>query len=169
MLLCRADLFMKRDRLLNCLKWTFFIIYLCILFYVVFFAESMGRAETASGYKYNFHPFSEIERYWVYLGHTDILGKMAALNIIGNIIAFVPFGLFLPWLTKNNFRFISTFFYSFTLSLIIESVQLIFRVGCFDVDDLILNTMGGIIGYILYIIMKNVNLLIRKSSKHEIV
>ena len=39
---------------------------------------------------------------------------------------------------------------SFLFSLIIESCQYIFKVGVFDVDDLLLNTIGGLIGYIIY-------------------
>lgn len=35
------------------------------------------------------------------------------------------------------------------MSLLVETLQLVFRVGCFDVDDMILNTLGGIVGYLL--------------------
>ena len=62
-----------------------------LLFYVVFFAESMGRAEIASGYKYNLTFFREIRRYGRFLGQFDTLGRIAFLNIIGNVLAFVPF------------------------------------------------------------------------------
>ncbi len=43
-----------------------------------------------------------------------------------------------------------TFFYSFGLSMCVEIFQILTKVGSFDVDDLLLNTMGGILGYILF-------------------
>ena len=50
---------------------------------------------------------------------------------------------------KYRIKFIRAAFVSFDLSLAIEIIQLLTRVGSFDVDDLILNTLGGVIGYIL--------------------
>ncbi len=43
-----------------------------------------------------------------------------------------------------------TLFYSFGLSLCVETFQILTRVGSFDVDDLLLNTLGGVLGYILF-------------------
>lgn len=81
---------MKKKHYVTLIKWALFVIYMILLFYVVFFAEGMGRAEIASGYKYNLTLFTEIRRYWRYLGHFDSLGWIAFLNIIGNVLAFIP-------------------------------------------------------------------------------
>ena len=43
-----------------------------------------------------------------------------------------------------------TVWYSFELSLVVELLQLIFKVGSFDVDDLLLNTVGGMLGFLVY-------------------
>lgn len=75
---------------------------------------------------------------------------MARLNILGNIIAFIPFGIYLPYMSKSGIGLIATFLYTFSLSLTIELVQLITRVGSCDVDDVILNTLGGVAGYIIW-------------------
>ena len=48
--------------------------------------------------------------------------------------------------------FFSTVFYSFGLSLCVETFQLITKVGSFDVDDLLLNTLGGLAGYIMFVV-----------------
>ena len=77
----------EKETLCTLIKWALFVIYMILLFYVVFFAEGMGRAEIASGYKYNLTLFTEIRRYWRYLGHFDSLGWIAFLNIIGNVLA----------------------------------------------------------------------------------
>ncbi|MBS6561434.1 MAG: VanZ family protein, partial [Clostridiales bacterium] len=45
---------------------------------------------------------------------------------------------------------------TFCFSFVIESMQLIFRVGVFDVDDLLMNTIGGVIGYIVYKIARKI-------------
>ena len=49
-----------------------------------------------------------------------------------------------------------TLFYSFGLSLGVEVFQLLTRVGSFDVDDLLLNTIGGILGYVLFLICNGI-------------
>ena len=128
-----------------------FIIYMCVLVYVVFFAEAMGRTPQ-DGYEYNLTPFKEIKRFMKYIWDNDALGRAARLNIFGNIIAFIPFGIYLPYTSESKLGFISTFLYTFSLSLTIELVQLITKVGSCDVDDIILNALGGVIGYILWYI-----------------
>lgn len=128
-----------------------FIIYMCVLVYVVFFAEAMGRTPH-DGYVYNLTPLKEIKRFMKYIWDNDALGRAARLNIFGNIIAFIPFGIYLPYTSESKLGFISTFLYTFSLSLTIELVQLITKVGSCDVDDIILNALGGVIGYILWYI-----------------
>jgi glycopeptide antibiotics resistance protein len=68
-------------------------------------------------------------------------------NLAGNIIGFVPFGFILPLLTKRFLNLKAIFLATFCLSLSYEVLQLVFEFGSFDVDDLILNTFGGILGY----------------------
>ena len=128
-----------------------FIIYMCVLVYVVFFAEAMGRTPQ-DGYVYNLTPLKEIKRFMKYIWDNNALGRAARLNIFGNIIAFIPFGIYLPYTSESKLGFISTFLYTFSLSLTIELVQLITKVGSCDVDDIILNALGGVIGYILWYI-----------------
>ena len=128
-----------------------FIIYMCVLVYVVFFAEAMGRTPQ-DGYVYNLTPLKEIKRFMKYIWDNDALGRAARLNIFGNIIAFIPFGIYLPYTSESKLGFISTFLYTFSLSLTIELVQLITKVGSCDVDDIILNALDGVIGYILWYI-----------------
>ena len=128
-----------------------FIIYMCVLVYVVFFAEAMGRTPQ-DGYVYNLTPLKEIKRFMKYIWDNDALGRAARLNIFGNIIAFIPFGIYLPYTSESKLGFISTFLYTFSLSLTIELVQLITKVGSCDVDDIILNALGGVIGYIFQMV-----------------
>lgn len=136
----------KRIRFIS---WILFVLYILLLIYLLFLSEGFGRkASELREYRYNLIPFQEIRRFWVY---REQLGVYAVLiNIGGNIAAFVPFGFFLPILSYRFRNGFLTSLLGFSLSLLVESVQLILRVGCFDVDDLMLNTLGAIVGYLLF-------------------
>ncbi len=127
-----------------------FGIYLAALFYLLFFAENMGRT-CGTTYRYNYIPFHEIKRFLV---HADILGIRAVLiNIVGNIVVFMPFGFFVPRIAKSKMGFLYTTILCVEFSAFIELVQLITKTGCCDVDDIILNTLGGMLGYLAYYVM----------------
>lgn len=125
-----------------------FIIYIIFLVYFLFFAESMGRTIYDRKYSYNLVLFKEIKRFIKYRRE---LGMMAVFtNVFGNIICFIPFGCMLPVLSTKMRKLSLVTLVGFELSLVIELTQLIFKVGSFDVDDLVLNTIGGFIGYLLF-------------------
>ena len=135
----------KKERIISIIIFVIYIIALC---YFLFFAESMGRTTRGDEYHYNLQPFFEIKGIW---RSSHILGmKYVILNFAGNVIAFIPFGYLLPKMVKKKPRLFHTVLFSFEFSLLVELTQLISRTGSFDVDDLILNTFGGLIGYILY-------------------
>ncbi|GHU43855.1 hypothetical protein FACS1894111_10150 [Clostridia bacterium] len=126
-----------------------FIIYAATLCYFLFFAGSMGRTYSERRYHYNLVLFKEIRRFYI---HRDILGNFSViLNLLGNVVAFLPLGFLYPILSRKMRSFLAMTFLAFECSLAAELIQLIFRVGCFDVDDLLLNTVGGAIGYIGYL------------------
>lgn len=128
-----------------------FVLYLVSLVYFLFFAQEMGRTADRQ-YRYNLTLFCEIKRF---INNIDYLGwKSVAINVLGNILAFVPFGYFVPKISeKRRMGVIFVTVLSFEFSLIVEVIQLITRLGCFDVDDLLLNTAGGFIGYICFYFM----------------
>ena len=121
------------------------VIYLILLAYVCFWSKAYGRTVLQKTYHYNLIPFREIVRFYTY---REIVGfKAYALNLFGNIIAFIPFGFMVPILNWRCRQMEKVACISFYLSITIECIQFISRVGAFDVDDLILNTLGGILGY----------------------
>lgn len=125
-----------------------FIAYLIVLFYFLFFSEEMGRSFAQRDYQYNLQPFREIMRF---IRYRRIFGTQVVLmNLLGNVLAFVPYGAFLPFFSKRCRRFWRTACYSFDLSLLVEVSQLASRAGSFDVDDLLLNTLGGMLGYLVF-------------------
>ena len=138
----------KKDEHRLVLAWTLFIVYMVFLMYFLFFAEIMGRTYIDRDYHYNLTPFREIRRFIVY---RRTLGWFAVLsNLLGNVLAFVPFGMILPMLTPKCRNFFHIVLLGFDFSLFVETIQLISKVGSFDVDDLILNTLGAALGYLVY-------------------
>ena len=91
---------------------------------------------------------------------TDMISDLiqGLQNIFGNVIGFIPCGFFLPIVSRRSRKWYNTFLISFCLSLCIETTQLIFKVGSFDVDDLFLNTLGGVAGFFLYRIVQKIRI-----------
>ncbi len=146
--------------------WVLFILYLIALTYLMFFAESLGRTGTEqTHYAYNLEPFKEIKRFYQY---REQLGMEAVfLNLAGNVIGFMPFGFILPIVSRRGRRFYNTFMLGFALSLCIETTQLVFKVGSFDVDDLLLNTIGGILGYVVYRLVQRFRIRRKRRARES--
>jgi len=124
-----------------------FILYLGLLFYLLFFSETYGRTMD-SGYRYNLEPFKEIKRFW---NNRDSLGISTVItNLIGNIVAFAPFGFFLPIFFRTGKNLFGCLLVTALFSLAVETVQLFTKVGAFDVDDIMLNAVGGLVGWICF-------------------
>ena len=86
-------------------------------------------------------------------------------NVFGNILMFVPTGILLPVLYKRLDKYYKVIGTGFLISLAIEILQLPFADRTSDVDDLIMNTLGVAIGYVLYMIVHYVrNLGKQKAS-----
>lgn len=140
----------KSKKRLRILGKILFVFYMGFIVYFLLFSDIYGRSlEGMQEYHYNLELFKEIKRFWYY---KEQLGLYAVFtNLLGNVLIFVPFGFFMPMASKYR-SFFSAVFYSFALSFCVETFQLITKVGSFDVDDLFLNTIGGAIGYIIFII-----------------
>ena len=126
------------------------MLYICVCLYKLYSLLSQWEGHRRQDIYTIWNLFKEIKRFWKYILDNDSLGRIARLNIIGNVVAFIPFGIFLPVLSHRRIKLIATTLYSFSLSLAIELTQLITMVGSCDVDDLILNCLGGLTGYIIY-------------------
>lgn len=126
-----------------------FMLYVGFVVWFLIYSDWYGRTGILQEYHYNLELFREIKRFWDYRVQ---LGYFAMItNLFGNILIFVPFGFFLP-MASRYLSFFSTLYAGFGLSLCIEIFQFITRVGSFDVDDLLLNTIGGVTGHIIYVI-----------------
>lgn len=142
----------KSEKVIKIILWIIFTMYIVMLFYFMFFSEHYGRTLNKSSYNYNLEPFREIKRFWNY---RNILGfESVFLNLFGNVVAFIPFGVMLPILSARRRNFFLVTLLTLEFSILIEVTQLFTRAGSFDVDDLILNTAGGSLGYLVYLVIK---------------
>lgn len=111
-----------------------FIIYIMCIFYVVTFQDVSWSTS-------NFIPFKEMFRY-------EFGSRLFFKNVIGNMIMFMPYGFFIGYFLKIN-KNTSAIILSIITSLTIELTQL--KIGrVFDIDDILLNIIGGLIGFIIY-------------------
>lgn len=133
------------------LSMLIFILYVMCLFEVV----------TIQDHNYglsNFIPFQEIFRY-------EIGSRLFIKNIIGNILLFLPYGYFASEYLKSK-KVWPICFLTMIVTLTIECVQL--NIGrTFDIDDVILNTMGGILGYFLYRLIEYIKVKLPKIFKTD--
>lgn len=129
-----------------------FIIYILCLFQIVTFQDVVSWS------KNNFIPFREITRY-------KLGSRLFFKNVLGNMIMFLPYGFFSSVILKLKKPNIILFL-TLIASVSIECVQLsIGRV--FDVDDIMLNVLGGVLGFYLYYFLEKLANTIPSIFKSE--
>lgn len=132
-----------------------FILYVICLFRVVTFQDVSWSTS-------NFIPFKEMFRY-------EFGSQLFFKNVIGNMIMFIPYGFFASYILKVK-KPTTVFLLTFIVSLTIEITQsLIGRV--FDIDDIFLNIIGGIIGYVLFYLTNRIKFkgLLQKEIFYNII
>lgn len=94
----------------------------------------------------------------IYNPHLNLIPFKDGIEIsdILNIILFMPFGFLLPMQWEKHRNFWSTFYNGLFLSLIIEIGQMFVRYRVTDINDLIMNTIGAIVGWIIFNVIKSV-------------
>ncbi|MDP4262917.1 MAG: VanZ family protein [Bacteroidota bacterium] len=116
-------------------------------YYKHYFAHEYKNYKVSDGWEHaNLHPFFTIRLF----SSKRVSTEYSYWNIGGNIVGFIPLGILLPLLFPLFKNFLKLTGAVFLLSLLFESTQLFTGIGVFDVDDLILNTSGGIAGYLIY-------------------
>lgn len=141
---------MKHGKWMRAAGKVFFVLYACFLIYFLLFSDWYGRG-LRSEFSYNLIPFKEIQRFYY---NADRIGYVTAFgNLAGNILIFVPFGFFTS-MGCYRYRFLRSVCFGFLCSLLVECFQLVTKVGSFDVDDMILNTAGALIGYVLFTVWR---------------
>lgn len=135
-------------RFVRSVLWTAFITYCLILVYVLFLSRG-----TRVGYTYveyvrrftNFVPFKTIVEY--VQKFSDGYRRLSVLNLLGNFALFIPMGMLLPCISGKFNRFWKVTLCILGMVLLVEIAQGVLRVGSIDIDDVIFNVSGAMIGY----------------------
>lgn len=131
--------------------YTVFAFYLVLLLWLLLFKNVSIPQLFTGNYQprrtVNFIPFATIADY--IFGNTGVSKSVVWNNILGNIFAFVPLGLYLQMIKREN-TIKKGVMQILLISLLVEILQLAFGIGAGDVDDIILNTLGGLLGIICY-------------------
>jgi glycopeptide antibiotics resistance protein len=130
-----------------------FVIYILCLFYVVTFQDVSWSTS-------NFIPFQEMLRY-------DFGSRLFIKNVLGNMLLFIPYGFFMAYYLKLKKPY-SIFILSLIVSCTIEFTQLLIG-RVFDVDDILLNLIGGMIGYLLFKLLEDIKDLLPSILKKPII
>lgn len=142
-----------KDKVTKLSQSVLFVYYIILIFNMVMFARYTNVNS------YNIIPFKSIMEI---INNGDLYPII--INIFGNLFIFMPLEYFLIELFKIN-RILLNLLISFTMILMIEVFQFIFKVGVFDVDDIILCTFGMFVFYVLYNKIKNVFLTNKYKQK----
>ena len=119
--------------------WLIFIVYLTIILRLTIF-----RTALLDERQINLNLFIDLINVYRNAGLTPFIRLF-----VGNIAWFIPFGFILPMIIKRN-HFLIIILSGFLFSLVIETSQFVFYKGVAELDDLILNTSGVAIGYLLF-------------------
>ncbi|MFC4807677.1 VanZ family protein [Paenibacillus sp. GCM10023250] len=149
-----------KEKLAQKLELASFLLYMYALFKIILFkfnpislgylwAELLRSVRSPQDVSWRVHagnlvPFEEISRT------VHVMTPHGLVNVLGNVAIFMPFGLFLGLLSRNGISLFGAMICSFGLSFCFESAQAVFAIGQFDVDDMILNTAGGLLGCLGY-------------------
>ena len=124
-----------------------FLLYVCWMLWLLF-GQRWGENHTG---ELNLQPLVTIRLFWRLLGHSDpALVRRAVINLVGNVVMFIPLGLFLPLVFRKLRKWHKALLCAALIITAVETAQLLTLVGSCDVDDLILNLAGSTAGYILY-------------------
>lgn len=125
--------------------------------------DKYPRPHFQHGQRENWVLFASVHN--IYYSRMDGLYKF--MNIGGNILGFIPLGFLLPLVFFRRWSLILTAISIFFISFLFESIQRYTGLGVFDVDDLLLNTTGGLLGCIFVMILRSLfRVSIRKRPEY---
>ena len=152
--LIRAFIIAKEKKLHLKRELQLLLVYVC---YVVLARITLFPLETLNGkiqplilYPDNVFPFNVNLQPFIHLFEYERLSS-ALINLIGNVTMFIPVGVIYPAIFKRLDSHLKVISAGVGLSLFIEIIQLPFFDRVSDVDDLILNSVGYITGYLIYL------------------
>lgn len=143
-----------RERLGTVFIWAVFALYVAFLLKLLLFSRPPGSEQSL-----NLIPFSTISEYL--FSDAASVRRSAIGNVVGNIVAFAPLGLYLPLLRRDARVWANVLIIAST-SIAVEVVQGTLGLGSSDIDDVILNTVGGLVGVLCFTLLR---VLLRRRAR----
>lgn len=139
---------MRAPSRMKALKWIFALY--CIVMIWLLFLQRLGSMAPMG--RYNLVPLDTVRLYIRLLQHSESLAQRnsAIANLAGNVVLFIPFGIFLPLMVSWQRKFLPFVILTTGLLLLVELLQYVTGLGALDVDDMILNFCGVMIGRIFW-------------------
>lgn len=153
-----ATAFSHFNKIIRILAGILFIPYM-LIFIKVFLLNQQGN-NYYSPIRINLVPFKSILYYL--LNYHNLNYDIWFNNLFGLVIAFIPFGFLIPIIINKIKKLRNVIVVSASFSFIVEALQLITRNGVADIDDIILNVIGSILGYILLLLIVKSELFLKK-------
>lgn len=128
------------------IKKFLFILYIFSMIYLLFIVREV---DFEAGY--NLIPFYSFKMFFPLLTSEYVGYRYLAIsNLFGNIVIFIPLGIFLPLIFKKLNKFLLFFITVTIIPIVIEFIQFFTKLGTADIDDVILNILGSLIGYSIF-------------------
>ena len=139
---------MRAPSRIKALKWIFALY--CIVMIWLLFLQRLGSVAPMG--RYNLVPLDTVRLYVRLLQHSESLAQRnsAIANLAGNVVLFIPFGIFIPLMVSWQQKFLPFVILTTGLLLLVELLQYVPGLGALDVDDMILNFCGVMIGRIFW-------------------
>ena len=135
---------------------TSFILYIILILWLLF-GQRMGREPFGSYWEVinsniNFIPFKTIKLFIraIQGSFSDYTVRHSIINLVGNILMFIPLGFFVPSVFTKHSTFFRCIILCSIIIISIEIIQLITLLGSCDIDDFILNMAGSAVGYVIF-------------------
>ena len=141
--------------------WRFlFVVYAALLLWLLFdrsfdWTDGLSYRQQLKN-NISLIPFHTIDYYWKIVCRQQYNAQFihSVINLAGNVIMFIPIGYFLPRLWVKMRKFFPFLFTCILSVCTVELLQLLTLLGSMDIDDLILNLAGMILGYLAFMIFK---------------
>lgn len=132
----------KRGKAETVVIFAVFALYAVFLLKLLLFSRAPGSERSI-----NLVPFASIADYAS--SRSSGAGRPAFVNVVGNILIFIPLGAYMSWLRHRASAW-STMVMVASVSVAVEIIQGVIAVGAADIDDVILNCVGGLVGILAF-------------------
>lgn len=129
----------------NVIVWFLFVVYMVVMFITVFLSREPGSRQGID---------MTLFGTW---GETP----QAHAFVIENILLFVPFGILYPVAVPGRWKYF-TVLTGMIISVVIETVQLVTQRGYCQLDDVVMNTLGSLVGYVIFVIARSISAISHK-------